>query len=450
MDARALISKGESETLEFKESLALKDEIGEGVSALSNTNGGIILVGVNDRSEIIGVQTGKKTLEDLANYIKTNTDNHVFPKISPVNVEGKEIIIIEVKECDEKPVFFKGKAYIRVGKSRHKLSASEIRKLAKESGKMVYWDEHICENAALADIDEEKVQWFLRKAKFERNFEIEPEMPVREALERLELMNGGKLKNAAVLLFAKNPQRFFLQAETRCARFKGTEPIEFIDMKVFGKDIIGQRDSALEFVKEHTALHAKIVGTEREEKWEYPIEAIRESITNSICHRDYEVQSSIQVRIFDDRIEISNPGPLPVGLTVEKLKGRHESILRNPLLGRCFFLIKFVEQWGTGTNRIIKETISHGLPEPIFEDTGTGFIVTFRKYKVSEESMEKLPESERRIVVYIKEKGSISRKECIQLLKVSHATAFRYFEALENKKIIKREGTGKNVHYVLA
>jgi len=450
MDAKALISKGESETLEFKESLALKDEIGEGVSALSNTSGGMILVGVNDRSEIVGVQTGKKTLEDLANYIKTNTDNHVFPKIALVSLEDKEIIIIEVKESTEKPVFFKGKAYIRVGKSRHQLSASEIRTLAKESGKRVYWDELVSENATLADIDEEKVKWFLRKAKFERNFEIEPEMHIREALERLELMKGGKLKNAAILLFAKNPQRFFLQAEMRCARFKGTEPIEFIDMKVFGKDIIDQRDSALEFVTEHTALRAKIVGIEREEKWEYPIVAIRESITNSICHRDYEVQSSIQVRIFDDRIEILNPGPLPAGLTVEKLKGRHESILRNPLIGKCFFLVKFVEQWGTGTNRIIKETINHGLPEPIFEDTGTGFIVTFRKYRISEESMEKLPESEKRIVLYIKEKGSISRKECIELLKVSHATAYRYFEALENKKIIKREGTGKNIRYVLA
>lgn len=451
VEAQKLIKAGETHTVEFKESLSLRDEIGEGVSALSNTSGGVILVGVTDNGEILGVQIGKKTIEDLANFIKINTDNHAFPKISVADVQGKSVIIIEVKESDEKPVFFRGKAYARIGKSRHQLSASEIRKLAKESGEKVYWDNKICESATLADIDEGKVKWFLKKAKFERKFEIEPEMPIREALERLELMKGEKLKNAAVLLFAKNPQRFFLQAETRCARFKGIEPVEFIDMKVFGKDIIDQRDSALEFVKEHTALHAKIVGTEREEKWEYPIEAIRESITNSICHRDYEVQSSIQVRIFDDRIEISNPGPLPAGLTVEKLKGRHESILRNPLLGKCFFLIKFVEQWGTGTNRIIKETISHGLPEPIFEDTGTSFIVTFRKYKITDAALAQLNERQRKAVEYLRTHEKITNLEYRELNpNITDRTALNDLKELVRKGIVKASGEKKHRYYSLA
>ena len=128
MDVKGIISGGESETVEFKESLSLKNEIGEGVSALSNKSGGMIFVGVKDDKKVSGVQTGKKTLEDLANYIKTHTDNHVFPKIFVVGIDGKDVIVIEVKNSDEKPVFFKGKAYIRVGKSSHRLSASEIMK----------------------------------------------------------------------------------------------------------------------------------------------------------------------------------------------------------------------------------------------------------------------------------------------------------------------------------
>jgi len=154
------------------------------------------------------------------------------------------------------------------------------------------------------DIDENKVRWFLEKAKYERRLDINPDIPDREALERLGLARNGRLTNAAILLFGNNPQRFFLMAETRCGRFKGTEPLEFIDMKVFGKSIIDQREDAIEFVKEHIALHAKIVETERKETWEYPIEAIREAITNGICHRDYQMSSNVQVRIFDDRIEI--------------------------------------------------------------------------------------------------------------------------------------------------
>ena len=110
-------------------------------------------------------------------------------------------------------------------------------------------------------------------------------------------------------------------------------------MKVFGGNIIDQREDALEFVKEHIQLHAEIKGTERIERWEYPIEAIREAVTNALCHRNYKISSNVQIRIFDDRIEIWGCGSLPEPLTIEDLKKKHDSVLRNPLIGRCFFLI---------------------------------------------------------------------------------------------------------------
>ena len=183
-------------------------------------------------------------------------------------------------------------------KSNQKLGYEEIRNIALETPK-VYWNERICERASLEDIDEEKVRWFLRRARYERRLELDPETPFREALDKLELLREGKPTNAAILLFGRKPQRFFIQSETRCARFKGAKPLEFIDMKVFGGNIIDQREDAVEFVKEHIKLHAKIVGMERVERWEYPIDAIREAITNAICHRDYEISANVQVRIFD-------------------------------------------------------------------------------------------------------------------------------------------------------
>jgi len=302
-----------------------------------------------------------------------------------------------------------------------------MRKLAKESGRRVYWDELVCEEAKLEDIDEEKVKWFLRRARYERRLELDPETPFREALEKLELLRGAKLTNAAILLFGKNPQRFFIPSETRCARFKGIEPLEFIDMKVFGGDIIDQREDAVEFVKEHIKLHAKIVGMERVERWEYPIDAIREAITNAICHRDYEIPASVQVRIFDDRIEIWGCGPLPDPLTVENLKQRHRSILRNPLIGKCFFWIKFIEQWGTGTNRIIDACLNHGLPEPVFEELSGSLIVTLRE-RITEEFLREKGLNERQIkaVSYIREKGSITNKEYQALFGVSDYSDKRF------------------------
>jgi ATP-dependent DNA helicase RecG len=373
---KELIKKGESEKVEFKPSLSQTDKIMESFSAFSNTKGGIVIIGVSDKSEVLGIDIGKKTLESLANKIKQSTDPKVYPSIhvEEIDDKDKQVVVIEVEEGKQKPVLAFGRAFKRVGKTNQKLGYEEIRNIAIETSK-VYWNERICGRADLEDIDEEKVKWFLRRAKYERRLELDPETPVREALEKLELLREGKLTNAAILLFGKNPQRFFVQSETRCARFKGTKPLEFIDMKVFGGNIIDQREDALEFVKEHIKLHAEIKGTEREEKWEYPIEAIREAITNAICHRDYETASNVQIRIFDDRIEIWGCGLLPEPLTPEDLKREHKSILRNPQIGKSFFLIKFIEQWGTGTNRMIEQCLGHGLPEPLFEEVVGDFVL---------------------------------------------------------------------------
>jgi ATP-dependent DNA helicase RecG len=253
------------------------------------------------------------------------------------------------------------------------------------------------------------------------------------------------------LLFGKNPQKNFLLAETRCARFKGTEPLEFIDMKVFGGVIIDQRGDALEFVKEHIKLHAKIVGTERVEKWEYPMAAIREAITNAICHRDYETKSNVQVRIFDDRIEVWGCGFLPEPLTVEDLKKAHRSILRNPLIGKCFFLIKFIEEWGTGTNRIIKECLDYGLPEPLFEEVSGGLVVTLRK-EISEDFLRERGLNERQIkaVFSVVDKQAITNKEYQELFTISKRTATSDLADLVDHGIFRKMGRGKrDLKYVL-
>jgi len=357
----------ESQTVELKESLSQLDDALKSICAFLNHKGGSVYFGVNDKGKIIGLEVSDKTLRKISQQIHSRIKPEIAPEIKEAKEMGKSIIKVRIPEGSNKPYFLNGIAYKRVGTEKRAIPPDELKRIILEQ-KQMRWDEEICEGATLNDIDDEKLKWFLRKAKTERNFDVEPETPLKEALERLKLVKDGKPINASILLFGKNPQKFFLQAEIRCARFKGTEPLEFIDMKVFGGNIINQRDDAVEFVKEHIKLHAKIVGTERIEKWEYPIEAIREAITNAICHRNYKIASNVQVRIFDDRIEIWGCGPLPNPLRVEDLKKKHDSILRNPLIGKRFFLIKFIEQWGTGTNRIIKECLKHGLPEPLFEE----------------------------------------------------------------------------------
>jgi len=234
MNIEELIERGESQSLEFKESLRLKDEIGETVSAFSNSDGGTVIIGVSNSGGVHGVDIGKNTLEELANYIKRNTDPQVFPSVRILERGGKNVVMVEIKESAEKPVFFKNHAYKRVGKTNQMISSSELRKLAKESGEKIYWDERVCEDAGLEDIEEDKVRWYLERREEIRKVK-KPEKMDRDTL----LLNIGAAKkvnsevkptNAGILFFGKNPQRFVLQSQLRTARFAGkTLTRDFLD-----------------------------------------------------------------------------------------------------------------------------------------------------------------------------------------------------------------------------
>lgn len=448
-----LIKKGESERLELKPSLSQIKEIIQTISAFTNKNGGKIIIGASSKGKILGLQVGKDTVERLTNKIFTSLEPKIYPKIEIEEIDKKKVIVIGIERVKEKPVFAFGRAFKRVGKSTLRMSKDEIERLIL-GRKRVYWDEQICEEANLEDIDEEKVKWLLRKAKAERNFDVEPETPVEEALERLELMKNKKLTNAAILLFGKNPQRFFLQAETRCARFKGTKPIKpFIDMKVFDGSIIDQVNAAVDFVLRHISMAAWVEKEKiaREEKWEYPIEAVREAIINAVCHRDYEISSNVQVRIFNDRIEVWGVGPLPSPLKLEDLKKKHRSILRNHLIGKSFFLIKFIERWGTGTNDMINMCLEWGLPQPIFEEVVESLVVTFRKDILTKEYLEGLGLNERQIkaVEFVKEKRKITNKQYREMFSITDRTALRDLNSLCEKNIFQRIGiTGRETKYI--
>jgi ATP-dependent DNA helicase RecG len=452
MDIEELIERGETQSLEFKESLRLKDEIGETVSAFSNSNDGVVLVGVSDGGEPIGVDIGGNTLEELANHIKRNTDPQIFPTVKIQEVSGKKVVMVGVRENQEKPVFFKDKAYKRVGKTNQRISSSELRKLAKESGERVYWDERVCEDASLEDIDEEKVRWFLKEARHKRGLDINESSPVEVALLRLKLLKDGKPTNGAVLLFGKDPQRRFIQSEVKCIRFKGVDVTgEMIDLRTVDRDAFDQLVETEKFIFNNIALSAWIEEgkIQRQERWEYPPKAIREALANAISHRDYETTSKVQVRIFDDRMEFWNPGMLPEGWTLETLKQVHESIPRNPAIAKQFFWVKYIEEVGTGTNKIIEWCIDWGLPEPEFEFTGTSLVVTLWKSKLNEEYLDTLGlnERQRKAINYMKKHKKITSKEYAELFSITDRTARNDLKSLLDKKILIQRGTSKKLTY---
>jgi ATP-dependent DNA helicase RecG len=188
---------------------------------------------------------------------------------------------------------------------------------------------------------------------------------------------------------------------------------------------------------------------ERQERWEYPPKAIREALANAICHRDYKTTSKVQVRIFDDRIEFWNPGKLPDGWTVETLKQKHESIPPNPSITKQFFWIKYIEEVGTGTNKIIEWCRDWGLPEPDFQFTGTSLIVTFWKSKLTDSYLDSmgLNERQRKAIAYMKEHKRITSKKYAELFLITYRMARNDLKSLVDKGVLIQKGTSKKLTY---
>lgn len=425
----------ESETVEFKTSLSEIDQILETVSAFSNTNGGVIYIGVTDNGTISGVTIGKGTLEVLANEIKLNTDPRVFPNIEIDEIESLTIIKVSVQEYPIKPVWSREKVFLRVGKTNQKASAEKIREMIALNTPF-HWDRQVLTEHNLSDISEEDVKSFIHLSNEERNSILETGRNIKSQLDRLNLLHNDKLTNAAILLFGKTPQIIYPRSIVKCAKFTGNEAIDFIDMQDIKGTLISLVPEVLNFIRKHINVSINISGkAQREEIWAYPKEALREAVINAICHRNYEDTGNVQIRIFDDRLEIWNPGTLPEGITIDSLKGDHRSRPRNELIARCFYLIKYIEQWGTGTNRIINSCKEAGLQEPLFEVKDNDFIITFyrgiERAKVAELPV-KLNDTQKKLIRYIQKHKKAKTSDLQKHLDVSIQLVRRYLSDLNS------------------
>ena len=456
-DLLTLIYKGENEGLELKESLRLKEEIGQAVSAFSNASGGSTLVGVSDDGKVVGIDIGRNTLEELANYIKRNTDPAIFPSVKIEEIEKRKIIVIEVKESTEKPVFFKNHAYKRVGKTNQRISSSEMRKLAKESGERVYWDEQVCEEAKLEDIDEEKVKSYLEKRQEIRGVKKPLKMDLKTLLLNIKAakeVNGEiRMTNAGVLFFAENPQRFVLQSQLRLARFAGKELTrDFLDRLDCSGAIWEEIEQAEDFIRKNIRLFGFRTGFSfgRIDKLEYPMKAIREGVINAIIHRNYHEPADTRVMIFDDRIGIVNPGSFPEGVTPEK--PRHIPV--NPILCQLMYDVGFIEKYGTGIYMIKELCEEYGIQEPEYEISDVETKLVFRSGGMAvviseiEKLGVKLNERQSRALKYAFREGFITNKIYAEINEVSNKTASLELGDLVRKGLFGVEGRGRSTKYI--
>jgi len=454
MRIKDIVKEGESQRVEFKRSLRLKNDIGKTISALANTDGGIILIGVSDEGEILGVDIGRKSVEDLANWVKENTDPQIYPDIRVHQVKGKNIIEISVKESDEKPVFFKDRAFQRVGKTNQRISASKIRELAKQERVRLHWDERICEGATLEDIDEEKVRWYLERREKIRNVKKPMDMSLEELLVNIGALSKEVMKptNAGILFFGVNPQRFFINSQLRVAKFKGTEVIHPVIDRIDCRGTLWEMvEMAEEFIRRNIRLLSFRVSTsfQREDKFEYPLDALREAIINALIHRNYLETADVRVFIFDDRIEVINPGSFPEGVSPDEPV--HKPV--NPILCQFMYDVGFIERYGSGIKMMKRLCRQWGNKEPHYKlhplETKIIFDSPIKEttYVDVADISERLNERQKKALFYAMRKGFITRREYMEINEVSHKTAHVELKDMVDKRFLEREGKGRGVRY---
>jgi len=246
------------------------------------------------------------------------------------------------------------------------------------------FDATFCRNATIDDLDEERISRFLGLARRGRSFPLPENTKPHDVLVHLNLLDKDRPTNAAILLFGKQPQRFLITSEVKCAHFHGYEVEKPIpSYQVYRGTVFELVDQAKDFVLSKIDLW---VGTRAEStqvptKYEIPQEVIAEAIVNAVVHRDYTSKASVQVMLFKDRLEVWNPGTLPPTLTLEKLRGPHASLPHNPLIAEPMYLTKYIERMGTGIRDMIRRCRKAGLPEPEITIDGGFWVLTIRRKK---------------------------------------------------------------------
>lgn len=294
-----LIKEGEGLAVEFKEHFTPR--IDEDIVAFANTKGGVIILGVRDDRTV----SGEKLTNDLKariNSIARNCNPPITVKIKQVH----DIVIIETPQGDEKPYSCSSGYFRRLDGTTQKMTNHELRVMFQEHEVMSF-EEKVNKDVTWDDISKEKIRNFLKEAGIDIKRVVS-----RDILASLSMAHDDKITNAGVLFFAKNPRNFILQSQMTMIAFKGKDRVHIYDRQDVQDDLLTQFNSAVMFLKKHLNRRSEIKGINRKDIYEIPLEALREAVANAIIHRDYSVRgTSLMVELYDDRVEIINPGIFP-------------------------------------------------------------------------------------------------------------------------------------------
>ena len=420
----------------------LTKDIKKEIIAFANTNGGKIYIGIDNNSNIIGIDNIDESLQSLTGMINEGIQPSLIghTQIKIEKYDNKDVIVVDIQSGPNKPYYLADKGlkpsgvYLRHGSSSIQASDEIIRKMIFEHASLRF-EEMISKNQNLSFEYLEK--------KFKENNLIFDE----NKYKLLNIVNDeNKYTNLGLLLSDQ------CSYTIKCAIFNGTNKIEFRDRKEFTGSVLKQVDDIFEYFELFNKISGKIVGLKRIDTRDYPEYSLREALLNAVIHRSYYFDSSIMITLYDDKFEILSMGGLIDGITMKEIfKGVSSS--RNPNLANIFYRLGYVESFGTGIGRIM-DSYTKNDKKPIFDATENTFSIALPNI-----NYEEIPSKsniispnlsqEDIIINYLKEYNKINRNEAEKLLNISKTRTYQIIDQVLEKNIIKKEDTGKNTYYVL-
>ena len=383
-ELQRLVSEGENVHLELKKTTGeLKDGM-HTACAFLNGAGGWLVFGVTPKSlKVIGQEVTDNTQRDIAQAL-SGLEPAVSVDIQYIDVPdrpGSKVIVMyfEAFVWGSAPYTYHGTPFYKV-ESTTKLMPRRMFEERLRANKPNYyaWERQVADHVTIQDMDEKLIRGALRLG-VEKNRMPATALtePLADIFSKLELLNDGLPNNAAAALFSTKLIGY-TQMRLRMARFRGINKMEFIDNQRVEGNFFQLLDAGMAFFLKHLNMSGKIVGFRREENMEVPAEALREALTNALCHRQFEKYNlTPSIAIYDDRIEIENPGVLPPQLNTETIKQSHGSYPYNPIMAEVLYRTTFLESWGSGASRIIDACKAHDVLEPTWSINGGFVCVTF-------------------------------------------------------------------------
>ncbi|MGF1665787.1 MAG: ATP-binding protein [Acidimicrobiia bacterium] len=378
-----LLRRPEGKTLEFKRDLSSPAGVIKTMVAFANTAGGTLLVGVDDSTaQVRGVEDVLDLEERLASLVSDGIEPRLVPDVEIVQWRGLYVVAVEVHSSSLRPHHVSREGadrgvYVRVGSTNRRADPQMIAELGRYARGVAY------DEQPMPHLDSEAVDFIAASESFSAVRHLR-----RSDLETLRLVVAYQGKRVptvgGMLLFGVNREHHFPDAWIQAGRFAGSDRSRILDRVEIRGPLPGAVEEAVAFVHRHTLHGAEIGAVRRRERPSVPPVAVREAVVNAVAHADYgQFGAPIRIAMYDDRLEVENPGLLPFGLTVEDLP-RGVSKLRNRVIGRVFHELGLIEQWGSGVQRMAAACRDAGLPPPVFEEMATRFRVTLFTEPVNE------------------------------------------------------------------